>query len=345
MSFTEGTGRIPWKRIVGLALALLVLSLGSWLIVGKPKAPVDAHASLRVMTHSSFMNAWGPGPDIAKRFRDETGITVEFHDAGDAGLILQKLELFPVDVVIGLDGLSLADAKSRHEWKALKSAPNDPGAQFREQYFAAYDYAPLAFNYREGEIKPPTSLDDLLDPRFKGQIALQDPRTSTPGLQFLLWVLDVKGIEEGFKFLAALKENLHSVSPSWSSSYGAFKKKQAGLVFSYATSPIYHLVEEKDSSYRAAIFETGHPLQVEYMGIPDACTRCEDAEKFVRFLLKPEIQTVIMSKNYMLPVEASVLPNTPFAQTPTFRIHDLKSAPELIKQRSVIFERWRALGL
>ena len=291
------------------------------------------------------MNAWGPGPEIAKRFREETGIAVEFSDAGDAGLILEKMKLFPVDAVVGLDGLSLADAKSRHQWRELPVLEGEPGASFRDALFIAVDYAPVAFVYRDGEIDPPTSLEDLTDARFKGKIALEDPRTSTPGLQFFFWVLSSMGEEKGFQYLEALKQNLHSVSPSWSSAYGSFTKNQSALAFSYQTSPLYHVLEEKNESYRAALFPKGHPLQVEYAGVPEACGRCTDGEKFVRFLQKREIQSLIMRKNFMLPVDESAKEATPFADLATVKVLKLENASELMAKRSNLFERWRALGL
>jgi thiamine transport system substrate-binding protein len=318
------------QRVAGLFIGLALVAGGLWFLVGRPHAPADSHDTLRVMTYSSFMNAWGPGPEIAKRFRDETGIAVEFQDAGDAGLILEKLKLFPVDVVVGLDGLSLAQARERLQWRGE---------------FSAIDWAPLAFVYREGEIVPPTSLDDLLSPRFAGAIALEDPRTSTPGLQFLLWVLETYGEENGFKFLAQLKPNLHSVSPSWSGAYGAFTKKQAKLAFSYSTSPVYHLVEEKNASFKAAAFLKGHPVQTEYAGIPSGCARCNDADLFVSFLAKKETQALIMKKNFMMPEAKEAIEGTPFANVETFPELKLEHAPEFLERRTELFERWRKLGL
>jgi thiamine transport system substrate-binding protein len=350
----------PLPRLLGLLLGLFGVVGGLWFLFGRPREPVDAHDALRVMTYSSFMSAWGPGPEIAKRFRKETGVAVEFQDAGDAGLILEKLKLFPVDAVVGLDRFSLAQARERIQWREIPSLRKEAGSigkspslsfadeSFQEASFIAIDWAPLAFVYRQGEVIEPTRMQDLLDPRFKGAIALEDPRTSTPGLQFLLWVLQIYGEDGGFKFLESLKPNLHSVSPSWSTAYGAFTKKQAKLALSYMTSPIYHLTEEKDDSYRAASFSDGNPVQVEYAGIPSRCARCSDAETFIRFLLKPEIQALIMKKNFMIPVVGSATEGTPFKELrelQSLKRLELTRAPEFLKRRDDLFEKWRKLGL
>ena len=331
------------KKLLGLAGAFLALSIGLWLLVGKPPAPADSHASLRVMTYSSFMSAWGPGPEIAKRFHELTGISIEFQDAGDAGLILEKLKLFPVDAVLGLDRLALAQARERTEWNDLPTL--EKPSDWDTDEFAAIDYAPLAFVYRKGEVQPPTSLQDLLDSRFAGSVALEDPRTSTPGLQFFFWVLDEMGEQQGFEYLKQLKKSVHSVSPSWSTAYGLFKQKQAKLVFSYLTSPVYHLIEDKSDSYAAAVFNEGHALQVEFAGIPANCARCTDAETFLQFLRKPDTQALIMKKNFMLPIAKDVTAGTPFANLPLVTVHELKSADELLSRRDELFEKWRKLGL
>jgi thiamine transport system substrate-binding protein len=214
-----------------------------------------------------------------------------------------------------------------------------------EPDFLVFDWAPLSFVYRKGEIEPPHRMADLLDSRFKSAIALEDPRTSTPGLEFMFWVLDEMGIEEGFTYLKSLQPQLHSVSASWSTAYGLFTQKQAQLAFSYATSPIYHEVEEKNSQYAAAVFDGGHVAQFEYAGIPTSCDNCAGAEIFLKFLVQPEIQKIIMQKNYMFPVIAKVIDGTAFEHVPKVTLHRWKNLPELLKRRDELLKRWQEIGM
>jgi thiamine transport system substrate-binding protein len=325
---SEKTSALFWALPAALiAVVALVYLVGSQ--SGTP-APAAAADRVRVLSYSSFISSWGPGPEIAKAFEAEFGVPVELQDAGDAGLILKKLELFPADVVVGLDQLSLAQAEEARDWKGP---------------FVAFDKGAMTFVYRTNDLVPPVALEDLLDGRFKGAIALQDPRTSTPGLQFLFWVLDEMGVEEGFAFLAKLKPNVHSVSSSWSSAYGLFFKAQAKTAFSYVTSPVYHWVEDEAEQYQPAVFPAGHPVQIEYAGVPASCSACEMGQKFADFLLRPEIQKIIMTKNYMMPVVAGVTKGTPFERLPEVREREWKSLPDLLKRREEFFERWRQLGL
>ena len=48
--------------------------------------------------------------------------------------------------------------------------------------------------------------------------------------------------------------------------------------------------------------EHKHPIQVEYAGIPESCTRCSGAKKFLEFLLSKEAQEILKNKNFMVPV-------------------------------------------
>lgn len=345
-----GIGRIVLR---GLPVAVAAIALVvAFLFLLNDIQGKSSQAKLKVLSYSGFVNSWGAGPEIAKRFLDETGIEIEFHDGGDAGLLLKKLEFFPADLVIGFDQATIAEAAEARPWRALSERylanvieeVRPVAARWLEEGFVPFDWAPMAFVYRQGEVEPPQSLQDLLDERFRGAIALQDPRTSTPGLQFLLWVLAELGIDEGFTFLERLKPNIHSVSSGWSAAYGLFTKKQTKLVFSYLTSPLYHLLEENDSSYRAAVFPKGHPIQIEFAAIPDNCVQCVRAEMFIDFLLEPEIQTLIMKKNFMLPVINGGVEGE-FARLPAIGIMNFERQAELMKQKDELLARWQSLGL
>ena len=350
---TQETPKVGNSSYLTVLFALLPITLGLLIYWTSDETGGDKeYADLVIISYSSFLNEWGPGPQLSKIFEDKYNIKIKWIDAGDAGLILERMRFQsqrnPIDIVIGLDQLNIEEARNISEWRNFiypdvlwhRNLPKDA----LERDFVPFDWGPLAFVYKEGEVVPPMSLQDLLSKKYTKAISLQDPRTSTPGLQFLYWVLTEEGLDEGFDFLENLSSSVHSISTSWSTSYGLFKKGQAKLTFSYITSPVYHKVEEKSSDYRAAIFSDGHPYQVEYMGIPENCKNCELAEIFVRFLLEPESQKIIMEKNYMLPVLDQVEVNTPFADVPDVSLIPF-SAQSLTRDRRSLLERWKQLGL
>lgn len=283
---------------------------------------VNARQTVRIFGATSFTGRWGPGPRLKEIFEKTCQCKVEFIEGSDSGLLLQRLKIegesLGADLVIGFDQFDLQKALGGPSWQKLNFANLDFEPEIKglikNDYFVPYDWGILSFMMRKGDLaKTPQDLDDLLDSSLNHQIALQDPRTSSPGLQFLWWVIRSKGEEAGFQYLSKMMAQAHSFSPSWSAAIGIYSKKQSKLVFTYATSPLFYEIEEKNSDHVSLEFRENHPLQIEFMGIPEFCRHCELAEKFVNLMLSPEGQRVIMEKNYMWPVLRGVKDGTPFA--------------------------------
>lgn len=309
----------------------------------------DTRPVVRVFGPSSFISQWGPGPWLKQIFEKSCECRLEYVDGADSTILFQRLKSESrtgADVVVGLDQFDLEQASQLFEWKPLQK----PSVEFDENVasalnlptFLPYDWGVLAFVMRKSQLTQlPQTLDDFLGPAWKGQISMQDPRTSTPGMQFLFWLIQLKGEEGAFEYLKAFNKQVKAYSVSWSSAYGLFTKGQTKTAFSYVTSPIYHMVEEKDTDVIAAEFQEGHPLQFEFVGVPSICKQCELGEKFVALLMSPEGQKIIMEKNYMFPVIKSVREGTAFAQIPPVKSFPI-NIPK-INDRERILKRWSAL--
>lgn len=278
--------------------------------------------TVRIFGYASFTGRWGPGPLLKEQFEKTCKCKVEFIEGSDSGILLQRLKIegesLGADVVIGLDQFDLSKALSEQTWRKLNvgdiNVYDSVKPALTNGFFIPYDWGALTFVARRDEIPNlPQSLEDLLSPELAKKIALEDPRTSSPGMQFLHWVLRNKGESEGFKFIQKMTGQVHSYSPTWSTAYGLFTSKQTKLVYSYVTSPLYHEIEEKKKDYVALKFSEALPVQFEFVGIPEFCRHCDLAEKFVNLMLSPEGQKLIMEKNYMFPVMKGVADNTPFA--------------------------------
>lgn len=311
----------------------------------------DGKPVVRVFGYSGFTGKWGPGPKLKELFEKECNCRIEYIEGSDSGVLLQRLriegESLGADLVIGLDQYELGKALSEQKWKSVDVSRIEWDNQIKQAFvnpaFVPYDWGVLAFVARRSELpRLPTNLDDLLSSDFAKQISLEDPRTSSPGRQFLYWVIKAKGVEEGLKYFEKLNDQVHSYSPSWSTAYGFFTKKQTKLAFSYVTSPVYHQLEEKDLSYIALEFQEAHPVQVEYMGIPEFCKNCDLAEKFMNKILSVEGQKIVMEKNYMFPVIQGVKDNTAFAQVPRFKTMDKIEIPSTSEVEDLL-KRWSAV--
>ena len=73
------------------------------------------------------------------------------------------------------------------------------------------------------------------------------------------------------------------------------------MVFSYVTSPAYHVVAENVTKYKAAEFSEGHYLQIEVAGLIEASPEHALAQKFLNFMLSADFQNEIPTTNWMMP--------------------------------------------
>lgn len=310
-------------------------------------AKLNDDRTVRVYASASFVAKWGPAPQLKELFDKQGVYQVEFIESPDVAMTLQKISFENqnslTDVVLGLDQFDISRSAAKIKWKSFSKdilnslqsqLVKDNDAIKDQSNFMPYDWAPMTFVARKDLSVPVEKLADLLKPELKNKIALQDPRTSSPGLQFLAWVYETKPETEATEFLKLIMKQAHSFSSGWSAAYGIFKNKQADLVFSYVTSPLYHQVEENDSSYMAIDFKDSMPIQVEFAGIPDTCKNCEGAAKFIEFITSKPAQEIIMKKNYMLPVLDSVKEATAFDSLKVYKT----SPVQFYEQEKV--EKW-----
>lgn len=287
----------PTKFII--ALSALTTSLSAF-----AEKPV-----LNVYTYDSFASKYGPAAELETLFEKDCECDVRFLPFENGVTMLNRVRLegnkTKADVVVGIDNFTQPEAE-----KSGLFAENDLSTQdlslpfmWKSHTFYPYDYGEYAFIYNKEKLKnPPTSLKELME-RQDLRVIYQDPRTSTVGRGFLVWVnqaLSSKGnISE---FWEKLAKHTVTIGKGWSETYGAYLKGESDLVLSYTTSPLYHQWYENDDKNVAAIFEEGHLVQVELAAILKSSSQKALAQQFLRFLHKPEAQKIIAKANIMKPV-------------------------------------------
>jgi thiamine transport system substrate-binding protein len=284
------------KRTI-LALAML-LALS---------ATADAKETLTIYTYDSFTADWGPGRAIAANFEKTCDCKIAWVSLPDGVAMLNRLKLegknSKADVVLGLDTNLTDEARALGIFAAhgVDASHSQVPGGWNDPDFLPYDYGHFAVVYDTEKIKtPPASLDELVHGGGTDKIVLEDPRTSTPGLGFLLWMKAVYGVKaaEAWK---ALKPRILTTTPGWTEAYGLFTKGEAPMVFSYVTSPAYHIEVDKTERYQAAAFSEGHYLQIEVAGAIAASPELPLAKTFLAFMLTPAFQNEIPATNWMLP--------------------------------------------
>lgn len=269
------------------------------------------HGGLIIYAYDSFVSEWGPGPVVVPLFEEKYGIDVTLLSMGDAGQVLSRAVLEKAnpqaDIILGIDNNLLPRALeegvlAQYRSPRMEAVPEKLDLS-PEGYLTPYDYGYFAIIYDSERIEnPPISLNDLADERFSNSLILMDPRTSSPGLGFFLWVISQYGEEGYLDYFRELESSILTVTEGWDSGYGLFTQGEAPLVLSYTTSPAYHVEYEDTDRYRAAVFPEGHYMQIEGLGITAGATNREAAELFIDFALSNEFQSVIPLTNWMFPV-------------------------------------------
>ena len=151
--------------------------------------------TVRVLTHDSFALS----ESVITDFESRSGITVEFIPSGDAGELVNRAVLSvgapEADVLYGVDTTLLTraldagvfDPYLTGDADALRSELLDLG----RGVVTPIDDGDVCINvddvwFDEAGLEPPKTLEDLLDPAYRGLLVVENPATSSPGLAFLL---------------------------------------------------------------------------------------------------------------------------------------------------------------
>ncbi len=284
--------------------------------------------TLVVMAHDSF----SVSEEVLAAFEAQTGAKVQVLKDGDAGAALNHAILSKsaplADVLFGVDNTFLsraleADIFLPYESPALAAIPADLRLDPSNRLLPV-DYGYVNINYdraalEQAKLSPPTALEDLTKPEWKGMLVVEDPTTSSPGLAFLLATIAHFGESGDYTwkdYWRDLRANEVFVSSDWSDAYytqfsGSSGKGPYPLVVSYATSPA---AEVYFSEGKLTEPPTGNLLppggsfrQVEFVGILKGTKQEALAQQFVDFMLGAQLQADIPLQMFVYPA----LPSAP----------------------------------
>lgn len=310
--------------------------------------PTLAPKTLTVMTHDSF----SVSEEIVAAFESEHNAEVKFLEAGDTGTAVNKAILSKAsplaDVFYGIDNTFLSRALEEDIFEVYNSPSlldiPDTFKLDRQNRALPVDYGDVCLNYdvaylaSEG-LKPPQSLDELLDPAYKGLLVVENPATSSPGLAFLLATIGYFGEDGYLGFWQGLVENEVKVVNDWNSAYYSEFTRWGGtrpIVVSYGSSPPAEVYFSEDALDQAPTAAVSDPMtcfrQIEFVGILKGTSNRALAETWVDFMLSTTFQED-------LPLNMFVFPVNPNAQLPeVFVAHavipeiTVELSPEVITQ-------------
>jgi len=283
-----------------LVVAVLALFATSAIAADQP--------TLNVYTYQSFASDYGPGPGIKKGFEATCNCKLNFVAIDSAIGALRRVQLegatTTADVLLGLDTSIAGEARATGLFAphGLDLSGLDLPSKWTDPDFVPFDYGYFAFVYDTTKVKnPPKSFEDLIAEPASFKIALEDPRSDTPGLGLLLWIQAAYG-DKADDIWKGLKPHIATMARSWDDAYGLFLKGEADMALSFTTSPAYHAIEENKPNYAFAAFSEGHYPQIEVAGILKSSKQQDLAKSFLTYLTSADAQKIIPTTNWMYPV-------------------------------------------
>jgi thiamine transport system substrate-binding protein len=275
-----------------------------------------------LVTHDSFAISAA----VKDAFERESGLTLRVLQGGDANEAVNRALLTAGDpqgdVLFGVDDNLLSralDGELFDEYASPGIRAVAEGFEPPDERVTPIDHGEVCLNVDRGwfaarDVPPPTSLDDLVDPRYRGLLVVENAATSSPGLAFLLSTIDRYGAPGWEDYWRRLRANDVLVVDGWEEAYTQQFSGAAGspgkrpIVVSYATSPAAEVIfagRPLDESPTAAV-EDGCFRQVEYAGVLRGARNPEGARTLIDFMLSERFQADVPGSMFVYPVRADV---------------------------------------
>jgi len=328
--------------LAGIALALAGCA-------GSDETPTE----VVLVTHDSFAIS----DDVKQAFEDESGLTLRILKAGDAGEIVTRALLTAGnpegDVLFGVDNNLLArtlegDVFEAYESPELESV--DPELVLDPEHrVTPIDRGDVCLNvdkawFAERGIEPPDDLGDLILAKHRGQLVVENPATSTPGLAFMLATIAQFG-DAWQGYWRKLRANDVLVVDGWEDAYYARFSGAAGskgrrpIVVSYASSPPAEVIfrDPRPAEAPTGVVVASCFRQIELAGVLRGTNNEDGARKLIDFMLSKRFQEDIPLQMFVFPARRDATLPPEFEQFAVVPESPLELPPEEIEENR---ERW-----
>lgn len=282
-------------------------------------------AKVTVLGYSSFSYVFG---DLKAEFENLTNATVELVTEDDSGSVLERAVRErgnpSFDVVYGIDNVLYGKARREgvfEPYQPLLGGRIDGAYAFAPGWLATpVNHGYVAVNVDARANLTVQSLDDVR--AHAGKFVTQDPRTSTPGLGFLLATVATYGeaSPDRYDYLDYWRELLANgtlVTAGWTEAYaqhftGGYGQSEEGfrgqrpIVTSYTTSPAYETYYGYDKLNGLVLAPRSTFHQVQLMGIAHGTRNLAAAQAWVEFCLTDAFQGRAASGEAVYPVVRGV---------------------------------------
>lgn len=268
-------------RCLSIAAVTAVLSLSGKAYAGD----ITAYTSLEEDDVKVYLEAFAKAePDIH--------VHVLRLSTGDLGArILAEKSNPQQDIIWGWAVTQMADPRILEMVEPYKPKGIDKvNTAFKDpqnRWFATTGYlAGFCVNtevLKQHNLPMPTSWQDLLDPVYKGQLVMPNPASSGTGYLQIASILQMKGEEEGWKFLKELDKNMAQYIKSGSKPCKMASAGEYAIGASFAFSGVKQILQ--GYPIKLVIPSEGAGYEIEVSALMKTSQNKGDAKKFLDWLL------------------------------------------------------------
>ena len=301
------------RRWTALALVLGLVGL----VLGQPTvSSAQSEEPLTVYTYDSFVS-FGAADVITSAFQEATGRDVRFVATADSRTMLSRLISerdsggTPADAFVGVEVNDLGTARENDVFQRLseKDVPNlqsvpddirfDP-----ENRLIPYEHGFITLVYDSEQIDPadvPRTFDELLDERYRDSLIVEDPRTSSPGLSFLLWTIAQRGEDGYIEYWQQLMPNVLTITQGWSQAFGLFTDGEAPMMVSFSTDHTFDVIVNDSDHIRVRTLDDQAYRTIFGMGVVRGTDQPDLAREFLNVVLSSDVQSQLSETEWMIP--------------------------------------------
>ena len=264
----------------------------------KNQTNVNQEKVLNVYNYATYI-----APEALKQFEKENGVKVKYDNYEDSEAMYSKLKagnpgydlVFPADYLV-----KTMITEKMLEPLTLNNIPNSKNLDLKfinqsfdpeNKYSFPYQWGTMGIGYNLKKTgKEINSWNALFDPKYKGQIAWQDNMRYTLGaaLIYLGYDVNTRNPDEIKKARDLIIKNKGLIK-AFAPDTGQTMVDQGEVTLTLEWSGDMFQVMKENPDIRYAIPKEGTIVFTDNMVIPKGAPHKELAEKFINFILRPDI--------------------------------------------------------
>jgi len=341
------------RRIFSLIVLVVFCLVSVSCHKANSKKRIDQKTKLPILTVycTDDILSLGFGRKLFAPFEKANKCEIQVVNCDDGGNMVERLKREKkkplADVILGLHQGFMEEVLNEEllqPYQAKRLQLFDKNYLFDPSYhLIPYAYGHLGIIYNDLLIShPPQTFGELQDPIYRNLLLVPDPRTSSIGRGALVWSVAAFG-QEGFRhFWNSIQKNIKTMPVSWADGYARFKKGDAPMIIGYTTFPAWCIQYENTEHIKCVVPQEGSYTLYSAAGIVRDTPQEELAEKFVDYLLSPQIQGIIPYTLSIYPLDKSIYTPNSFALMP-INIHPLNDNLQMEELQNKTLEwlnRW-----